>query len=183
MLCEFCKINEANVHLIKVVNGDIEKLNLCVDCLKNFNFFPAEDFFNDLTKILSKIFEVDIKIIDKSEDSKLFNFSGSGENKKCSFCGIDLNTIKAIGKVGCANCYKEFKDVFIPMVKAIHGNYQHTGRVPVHASRETKIEKEIKDLRYKLKEEITVENFEEAAKLRDTIKKLQKKLYPVKKNK
>ena len=37
-----------------------------------------------------------------------------------------------------------------------------------------KLEKEIRDLKYKLKEEVTVENFEEAAKLRDTIKKLQK---------
>jgi len=40
-----------------------------------------------------------------------------------------------------------------------------------------KLEKEIRDLKYRLKEEVTVENFEEAAKLRDTIKKLQKKLY------
>jgi protein-arginine kinase activator protein McsA len=44
-----------------------------------------------------------------------------------------------------------------------------------------KLEKEIRDLKYKLKEEVTVENFEEAAKLRDTIKKLQKKLYTCKK--
>ncbi|MBM3707437.1 MAG: hypothetical protein FJW69_03705 [Actinobacteria bacterium] len=183
MFCEFCKINEANVHLIKVVNDNIEKLNLCVDCLKNINFFPEEDFFNDLTKILSKIFEVDIKIIDKSENSKLFDFSNGVENKKCSFCGIDLNTIKAIGKVGCANCYREFKDVFIPIIKAIHGSTEHRGRIPLQSSKKIKIENELKDLKYRLKEEITVENFEEAARLRDTIKKLQKKLYLVKKMK
>lgn len=183
MFCEYCKVNEANVHLIKIVNGEIEKLNLCVNCLKNFTFFPAEDFFNDLTKILSKVFEIDIKIVDKGENSNFFNFSDNLENKKCSFCGIDLETIKTVGKVGCGNCYKEFREAFIPVIKAIHGSVEHRGRVPVRSNKETKIEKEIKDLKYRLKEEITIENFEEAAKLRDTIKRLQKKLFLVKKMK
>jgi protein arginine kinase activator len=181
MFCEFCKINEANVHLIKIVNGNIEKINLCVDCLKNFSFFPTEDFFNDLTKILSKVFEVDIKIVNKSENDNLFDISGDLENKKCSFCGIDLSTIKSIGRVGCANCYNEFRNTFTPIIKAIHGYTEHKGRIPIKSSKETKIEKEIRDLKYRLKEEITVENFEEAARLRDTIKKLQKKLYLTKK--
>jgi protein arginine kinase activator len=54
---------------------------------------------------------------------------------------------------------------------------EHKGKVPVKSSNDVKIEKEIRDLKYQLKEEVTVENFEVAAKLRDTIKKLQKKLY------
>ena len=55
--------------------------------------------------------------------------------------------------------------------------FQHKGKIPVKSSDDAKIEKEIRDLKYQLSEEVTVENFEVAAKLRDTIKKLQKKLY------
>ena len=62
MICDFCKSNEASIHLIKVTNNNVEKINLCMDCVKNYSFFSTEDFFSDLTKILSKFFEIDIKI-------------------------------------------------------------------------------------------------------------------------
>ncbi len=110
MICEFCKTNEANIHLVKIINGHSEKINLCIDCLKDFAFFPTEEIFNDLTKVLTKVFEVDIKIIDKSSGDKLFEKWQKHDNKKCSSCGIDLATIKSIGRVGCANCYNEFKE-------------------------------------------------------------------------
>ena len=177
MICDFCKSNEASIHLIKVVNNNVEKINLCMDCVKNYSFFSTEDFFSDLTKILSKFFEIDIKISNKDDSDKLFENVNVNDNKKCSFCNIDLNTIKSIGRVGCANCYNEFRDVLNPIVKTIHGSLEHKGKVPVKSSNDVKIEKEIRDLKYQLKEEVTVENFEVAAKLRDTIKKLQKKLY------
>ncbi len=177
MICDFCKSNEASIHLIKVTNNNVEKINLCMDCVKNYSFFSTEDFFSDLTKILSKFFEIDIKISNKDDSDKLFESVSVSDNKACSFCNIDLNTIKSIGRVGCANCYNEFRDVLNPIVKTIHGSLEHKGKVPVKSSNDVKIEKEIRDLKYQLKEEVTVENFEVAAKLRDTIKKLQKKLY------
>ena len=181
MICEFCRASEANVHLVKIVNGHSEKINLCVDCLKDFAFFPTDEIFNDFSKLLTKVFEVDIKIIDKSEGEKLFDRLAKADDKKCSACGIDLAAIKSIGRVGCANCYKDFKDSLMPIIKAIHESGEHKGKMPPMSSIDQKLEKEIRDLKYRLKEEVTVENFEEAAKLRDTIKKLQKKLYTCKK--
>ncbi len=183
MICEFCKNNEANVHLIKVINGRAEKVNLCIECLKNFAIFPAEEIFNDLTKLLTKVFEVDIKIIDKGENEKIFENVNPSDNKKCSYCSIDLNTIKAIGRVGCSYCYTEFRDMLRPIIKAIQGSVEHSGKIPAVSTEDIRIEKEIKDLKYKLEEEITVENYEEAARLRDTIKSLQKKLYIGRKSK
>lgn len=177
MICDFCKSNEASIHLIKVINNNVEKINLCMDCVKNYSFFSTEDFFTDLTKILSKFFEIDIKISNKDDSDKLFESVSVNDNKKCSFCNIDLDNIKSIGRVGCANCYNEFRDVLNPIIKTIHGCLEHKGKVPLKSSDDVKIEKEIRDLKYQLKEEVTVENFEVAAKLRDTIKKLQKKLY------
>jgi len=177
MICEFCNNNEANIHLIKVINNNMEKVNLCIDCMKNLSFFTDEEIFNDLTKIISKVFEIDIKIIDKGGINKLFNKINTTENKKCSFCGVGLSDIKAMGRVGCGNCYKEFKENLSPIIKTIHGSIEHKGKVPLISGDDIKLEKEIRDLKFKLREEITVENFEEAAKLRDTIKKLQQKLY------
>lgn len=181
MICEFCKSNIANVHLIKIVNGNTEKINLCIECLKNFALFPEEEFFSDLSKILTKVFEVDIKIDEKSDAEKVFESIVKSKNKKCNSCGTSLNSIKGTGQVGCANCYSEFREEFRPIIKALHGSDKHIGKVPVISGKDIKIEKEIRDLELRLKEEVIVENFEEAARLRDTIKKLQKKLYLSKK--
>ncbi len=116
MNCEFCKKNKANVNIIKVINGETERINLCIDCLKKFTQLPAEDFFKDLGDILKKVMEVDIKISDKGEIEKIFGTIDASGNKTCSFCLTDLNTIKAMGSVGCANCYLEFKDNFIKVL-------------------------------------------------------------------
>ncbi|MBM3705530.1 MAG: hypothetical protein FJW66_03295 [Actinobacteria bacterium] len=182
MLCEFCKKNEANVHLIKVVNGETEKMNICVNCLKDFTFLPEEDFYNDLSTILKKVLEVDIKISDKTDAEKFFESLSSTDKRACSTCGIDLASIKSAGRVGCPDCYIEFRDAFTPILKSIHGSATHRGRIPARPSVELKIEKEIRDLEHRLKEVITIEDFEEAAKLRDTIKKLRKKLSIGRKN-
>jgi protein arginine kinase activator len=176
MLCEFCKKNEANVHLIKVVNGQTEKLNLCISCLKDFSLIPSEDLLNDLNNLLKKVLEVDIKINDKVQNSKVFNTIKNQVNKVCSFCGLDLNTVKATGRVGCADCYNEFRNELLPLLDAIHKNHKHIGKIPERTTKSAKIEKEIRDLEHRLTQEIIIENFEEAAKLRDTIKKLRKKL-------
>ena len=152
-------------------------MNLCKDCAKSISPLSDEDFFDDLTKILSNIFEIDIKFYEDNENKKLFDSNVWDKNKRCRYCNIDLQTIKRIGEVGCAKCYDEFRDDLYPLIKSIHGNLQHKGKIPINYSKRLKIEKDIKDLECRLGEEVTVENFEKAAQLRDEIRKLQKKLY------
>ncbi|MBN1298577.1 MAG: hypothetical protein JW997_02705, partial [Actinobacteria bacterium] len=166
MICEICKKNKANVNIIKIINGRTEKINICIDCLRSLTFLPADDFFNDLNNILKKFLEVDIKISDKGEIDKILGTIEGSPGKVCRFCFCDLNTIKALGQAGCPDCYIEFKNAFIPIIKAIHGNYKHKGKLPLKPGRKEKLQKEINDLEHRLREEITVENFEEAAKLR-----------------
>ena len=50
-------------------------------------------------------------------------------------------------------------------------------KIPLNCDKRLKIEKKIKDLKFKLEEQIIIENFEEAAKLRDKITSLQKQLH------
>lgn len=178
MICDNCGKNEASIYFIKIFNNSyVKKMNLCKDCAKSISALSDEDFFNDLTKILSSIFEIDIKFYEDDKNKKLFDSTIWDKNKRCHYCNIDLQTIKKIGEVGCARCYDEFKDDLYPMIKSIHGSLQHKGKIPVNCNKRLRIEKDIKDLKYRLGEEVTVENFEEAAQLRDEIRKLQKKLY------
>ena len=36
MKCEFCKKENATIHLTQLVNGEMKKLNLCQSCAKEY---------------------------------------------------------------------------------------------------------------------------------------------------
>lgn len=178
MICDYCGKKEATIHLIKIYdNNDVERVNLCKNCAKSMSFLSEDDFFGSIADIISKILESDFE--EAGAEKKLFSGIGSKGYKRCSGCNIDLRTIKRIGRVGCSKCYEEFKQELTPLIKVIHGSLEHKGKIPSNSNELLKIEKEIKDLRYRLEEEVTIENFEEAAKLRDRIRRLEKKLHAV----
>ncbi|MBC7334146.1 MAG: UvrB/UvrC motif-containing protein [Actinobacteria bacterium] len=178
MICDYCGKREATIHLIKIYdNSDVERINLCKECAKGMTFLSGDEFFDSIADVLSKILEGDFEKT-KAEE-KLFNNIGSRRRSRCPSCNTDLKTIKKMGRVGCGKCYEEFKQELSPLIEAIHGGLEHRGKIPSNSNEVLKIEKEIKDLKYRLEEEVTIENFEEAAKLRDKIRRLEKKLYTV----
>jgi protein arginine kinase activator len=177
MTCDFCKKNIATVHLIRVQNDNVEKVNICSECAKDFSFFSEDDFYKDLSNILSRIFQSDQ---DNIYDGRVHQSLGSldiKKNKSCPFCGTDLKSIKKLGKMGCPHCYNEFRSILLPIIKAIHKDIEYRGKIPETIPRQIKLEKSISDLRNRLKKEIFVENFEEAARIRDAIKQLEKNIY------
>lgn len=177
MKCDFCNNNEATIYLIKIQGGSVERINICRECAKDFSFLNEEDFYNDPAKTFYKIFQPDDGVNHSVRNKKILQNLNYSRNLKCSYCGMDLKTIKRTGKAGCGNCYSEFKDILFPVIKSIQGSLENKGKIPINTSRKIRLEKSIKDLRNKLQNEITIENFEEAAKIRDRIKRLEKNIY------
>jgi protein arginine kinase activator len=177
MICDFCKKNIATVHLIRVQNDNVEKVNICLECAKDFTFFSEDDFYKDLNKILYRIFQSDTEHPYDYKISETLGNLNIKKNRRCSFCGTDLKRIKKLGKMGCPHCYDEFKSILLPIIKTIHEDIEYRGKIPENTSRHVKLEKSISDLRNRLKREIFIENFEEAARIRDKIKQLEKNIY------
>ena len=177
MTCDFCKKNIATVHLIRVQNDNVEKVDICSECARDFSFFTEDDFYKDLSNILSRIFQADQENIYESSKRQSLGNLDIKKNRSCPFCGTDQKSIKKQGKMGCPHCYNEFRSILLPIIKAIHQDIKYRGRIPETVPRQMKLEKSISDLRNRLKKEIFVENFEEAARIRDEIKQLEKNIY------
>jgi len=177
MLCDFCKKNIATIHLIRVQNDKVEKLNICSECAKNFSFLSEDDFIKDLSSILYRIFNYDGGKAPGSSASIKMKKMNTAKNMVCPFCGTDLKTIKKTGKIGCTRCYSEFRSVLTPIIKDMHKELEYRGKIPRNSSRWIKLEKNINELRHRLKNEVFIENFEEAARIRDKIKQLEKNIY------
>jgi protein arginine kinase activator len=94
---------------------------------------------------------------------------------KCANCGLTYSDFKKIGRLGCSDCYDTFRKYLGPLLKKIHGSGIHTGKSPVKGARVAKKKGDVGGLRNDLQRAIEAEAFEEAAKIRDQIKEMEKK--------
>jgi protein arginine kinase activator len=105
---------------------------------------------------------------------------------KCEYCSTTLDEIRETGRVGCAMCYKIFKDSLHPIIKKVHGSTQHVGHAPEGLTQDVTVNKEqfieekknpvedqINILKDEMKNAIKLEDYEQAAVLRDRIRLLE----------
>ncbi|MBI5124560.1 MAG: UvrB/UvrC motif-containing protein, partial [Candidatus Omnitrophica bacterium] len=64
-----------------------------------------------------------------------------------------------------------------PLLKRIHGSDRHIGKVPLKGGKTIKDTRTLQDLKVQLEKAIQTEEFEEAAKLRDKIRDLERKTF------
>jgi protein arginine kinase activator len=94
---------------------------------------------------------------------------------KCPNCALTYAEFKKIGRLGCGECYPAFKKYLRPLLKKIHGSNQHSGKSPLKAAGIPEKNIDLQELRNSLQKAIETEAFEEAARIRDQIKEMEKK--------
>ncbi len=162
MLCDICGKNEATVHLTEIINEQMTKLHLCEECAKKKGAEMEEHF--GLADLLAGLANLDTPV-ETMKDKKV----------KCSACGMIYSDFKKMGRLGCGQCYESFKTYLAPLLKRIHGSDIHLGKSPEKKARTQKTRKiDIEQLRRRLKRAVELEEFEEAAQLRDEIKKYER---------
>ena len=121
----------------------------------------------------------------------------TSQNLKCKTCNTTFDDFLNSGEFGCADCYNIFEDRIFSLLKNLQGANKHIGRgyrkvnptlsatvskgidlgekiesgkkIVKENSKETKIEKLQKNLQKAIKDE----RYEDAAKIRDEIKKIE----------
>ena len=163
MLCEKCGKNTATTHIKTVINGNVTEMSLCGYCAakEGYTDFQKGSLSAPLSSMLA---------------SGIQN-AGKIQSGRCSFCGATFAQIAESGKVGCTNCYKEFKQELLPYFKRIHGSVQHSGKTPVASKKLATVPENLKleELKIKLAELVASERYEEAAVLRDKIREQEGK--------
>jgi protein arginine kinase activator len=161
MLCELCKQSQATVHLTEIVNEQMTELHLCEACA-NQKGAQVESHFG-LSDLLSGLAE-----FSKSPESEEVS------TKACPNCGMTYDDFRKVGRLGCSECYTTFKRNLSTLLKRIHGSPIHLGKSPMRLIKPSKVGKsELLELKRKLEEAIEKEEFEEAAKLRDQIRRCE----------
>jgi len=169
MLCQRCGKKEATTLIKQNINGNVKQFCLCVECAAEMGFsnpFESTNFNLDIGNFLGGILG--------SGFEKEAPFKLSHEKMEvCPLCGGTLHDFLSTGKAGCPDCYRQFEERLMPMFARIHGTLEHTGKLPVSANSGAKAKRELDKLKSKLVKAIEVQEFEEAAALRDRIKILE----------
>lgn len=162
MLCEKCGKNLATTHIRTVVNGVVREQNLCGYCAADEGYvgLSHNSFAGMLASMLGEVTNSHIK----------------STEKRCAVCGAQFSDIAKSGKMGCAQCYKTFNSELLPYLKRIHGSIKHSGKIPNRAPLIVKPKEDsIESLRALLNSLVSEEKYEQAAVVRDKIKKLEGK--------
>jgi len=192
MLCQNCGENDANVKYTQIINGVKEQMSLCDKCAKELGI--DEINFNmpiSFSSFLGDVFDIYEDAIPTLRKPEVLT---------CNKCNMTYDEFLKIGKFGCAHCYEAFELKLDSLLKNIHGANRHVGRIgkfvkedktsqneyiqknnmqennennkeqAINKEKEEKTKLEV--LQERLKQEIKEERYEDAAKTRDEIKRV-----------
>ena len=161
MLCDVCKCNDAAVFLTQIVDGKMQKVNLCEGCSKEKGVQDPTGFaLADLLLGIGAAEEIE----------------KGGSSTRCPVCGFTQADFKKAGRLGCPECYKVFAEPLEGLVKTMHKGTRHIGKVPEVFRHNRDLNDRLKLLQKRLSKAIESEDFEEAAILRDEIKQTSARL-------
>jgi protein arginine kinase activator len=161
----FCKTNEAKVHYTKINGDKMQKFDLCDACAKEKGVSDSANF-----PIAADI------LFGLGGAPELAPGKPSGEEITCPSCGFSQADFKKTGRLGCSACYSTFAAGLEGLLKTMHKGTIHAGKIPSSLRESRDLAQRAGLLQKNLELAIAEENFESAARLRDELKDLRKKM-------
>jgi len=160
MVCDVCKSNQATVFLTQIVEGKMQKVNLCESCSKEKGVTNPVGF--ELADLL-----LGLRAAQEIEKG--------GSVQRCPVCGFSQADFKKTGRLGCGACYDTFAEGLSGLLKAMHKGTSHVGKVPARLMRSIELGARMKQLQRDLEKAVAEENYESAALIRDQLRELDLK--------
>lgn len=187
MLCERCKIREANIQYTEVINGVKTEHNFCAQCARELDVGQYSAIFDGefpLVKLLSGLLGWEEPV--KEE--------GKFKQVVCPTCGTTYEEFVENSRFGCGDCYSVFDVLIHDNIKQLQGSERHNGKRPLMQEEQTadgggkedgadsvtagimekdSVKSEIRSWERKRKEALKTEDYETAALCRDKIRALK----------
>jgi protein arginine kinase activator len=167
MKCQKCD-KPATFHITELTGGKPKELHLCEDHAREYlaeNEQPGEEAAPAPGESVSQQLAMGQTV---EQLAKL-------DKQACPICGITFFDFRSKGRLGCSHDYVCFEKELEPLLVNIHGDTAHVGKRPKASPTDTDRLTNLIRLRKELKTAINEEKYEEASKLRDEIRRLEKK--------
>jgi protein arginine kinase activator len=156
MKCGRCS-KPAVLHITELRQGEVQALHLCEGCAKEYlNTQPSKAGVAPDPEQ-----EVDEAILEELDQ------------QLCPNCGIAFKEFRAQGRLGCPHDYVVFEDELLPLLENIHGETSHVGKIPKRSPQSSQLQFQLIKLRTELRSSVEEERYEDAARIRDSIRNLE----------
>ncbi len=159
MKCQSCS-NPATVHVWTIEKGGHKKfVHLCQACAEKLELVNKQQELN-LPVILQTLISQNVGPV-----------SDELARRTCPECGIKFMEFRQQGRLGCPHDYSVFRDGIEPLLEKIHRSVRHVGKSPRRGPAGQAEQAEYLGLRRRLREAVEAEAYEEAARIRDLLRK------------
>lgn len=167
--CTACQKALATIVIMDVSEGSVTgSQHLCASCAEQMGVVQPKS-----PKFSPEMLEDLLGGFDKAKVSS----SKRARAEACPGCGMTPGEFRTKGRLGCPRCYEIFRDELLPLLQRIHEAQSHRGRVPANlgeASSQRDEDESMAELRRKLEEAVRNERYEEAAQLRDNLRRAER---------
>jgi protein arginine kinase activator len=155
MMCQRCQ-KEASVYLTEPIEGQRRELHLCQACARKAGLSLPESPPNlALDAVVQSLIVANVG-----------ELVGELAELSCPDCGIKFMEFRAVGRLGCPHDYRVFAAGLVPLMQRFHAASRHVGKVARrHGGSAHRLR-----LRTQLREAVSREDYEEAARLRDLLR-------------
>lgn len=160
-MCEHCHENPANIRIVQQLGDQVSKHFLCEACAEKLGL-KGEGINFSLASMLTAFANLDS--VAGAEEERA--------NETACSCGLTFSDFRESGRLGCARCYDTFSPQLASLLRKIHGNTEHRGKSPERRQATVSRNREIVQLRDRLRDAVRREDYEAAAALRDRIRVL-----------
>lgn len=165
MDCERCGNHEAEARYVEVQDGQKRSRWLCPECARAEGLQAPGP----------------VAPLEKGGGLNVFLEPETPEPAEpaaapCPQCGTGIDRLHDLGLLGCPRCYAHFRVQLSPLLRRYHGATVHLGKAPRARGPQAALRLEIAQVRSALESAVAMEDFEQAATLRDRIAALQASL-------
>ena len=163
MVCQVCGKNPATVHFTEIHDNKMSEMHVCERCADEKGLHagnPGQKF--DIADLLAGM----VDTMTTSDEERVGRI-------QCPRCGLLYSAFRETGRLGCAECYGAFQYQLKPLLRRIHGDTRHRGKVPSRDEAGASRSRQIQRLHDELQRAVEREEFEHAAAIRDEIRRLE----------
>lgn len=170
MMCQECGKKPSTFYFEKIINGEKTEYHLCENCAREKGeIIPGAPNGFSIHNLISGLLDFD--------PGGKSAFGGTKpQPARCEECGLTYAQFSKLGRFGCSSCYKYFADRLDPLLRRVHGNIVHVGKVPIRTGGKINQQRKIEQLKRELQIKIEREEFEAAASIRDQIRELEREI-------
>jgi len=163
MVCQMCGKNPATVHFTEIHDNTMSEIHVCERCAEEKGLHgSAQPHKFDIADLLAGM----VDNMTQTDEERVGHV-------QCPRCGLPYSGFKETGRLGCAECYSAFQFQLRPLLRRVHGDTRHRGKIPTRDGEGVARSRQIQRLHDELQRAVEREQFETAAGIRDEIRKLE----------